>query len=296
MKLLIAGGDGQVGREFPLLANTTLSVVACGRQDMNITDLASVRAVLAQHRPDALINAAAYTAVDKAEQEEAIAMAINATGVNHLAQAARETNIPLLHISTDYVFDGDKPQGRCYHPEDRCAPQSVYGRSKLAGEQAILTTYPENSLILRTSWVFGRFGNNFVNTMLRLGQERDELRVVADQWGGPTYATDIARCLVRAAEALQAGTLTPGIYHYSGQPFCNWHAFAQAIFRCAAQHGLRTPQRVIPIATHEYPVAAKRPANSSLDSQRLCDALGIAPSDWEAGLHTLLDWQAHAAH
>lgn len=290
MKLLIAGGEGQVGREFPLLADTTLDIVTCNRATLDITDPVSVRAALTQYQPDALVNAAAYTAVDKAESEADTAFAINATGAATLATAARDAGIPLLHISTDYVFDGDKPPMLAYSETDACAPQSVYGHSKRAGEQAVLAHYPENSLILRTSWVFGRFGNNFAKTMLRLGGEREEVRVVADQWGGPTYAADIARCLVLAARAMHAGTLTPGIYHYSGQPFCNWHAFAQAIFHCAAQHGLRTPQRVLPIASHEYPVAAKRPANSSLDSQRLCRTLGIAPSDWAAGLQQLLIW------
>lgn len=293
MRILVAGGEGQLGREFPAYNTGEDVMVCCSRDQLDITDIQSVRRAVQQHQPDALINAAAYTAVDRAEQESDTAFAINAHGVENLARVAQEYNIPLLHVSTDYVFAGDKPHGSLYRETDTCAPRTVYGRSKLEGETRALAQCP-NTFIVRTSWVFGRHGNNFPKTMLRLGQEREEIRVVADQWGGPTHAADIAQMLVIAAKALQQGKLAPGIYHYSGTPLCTWFELATAVFAEAAKAGLRTP-RLIPIATHEYPVPAERPANSALDCSKLTRALGVPPPDWHAGLRLLIAEQLTTA-
>lgn len=286
MRILVAGGEGQLGKEFPAYNTASDSVTCCARSTLDITDIHSIRNAVQQHQPEALINAAAYTAVDRAEQESDAAFAINAQGVENLAIVARESGIPLLHVSTDYVFAGDKPRNNAYQETDTCAPRTVYGRSKLEGEKRALAQCPD-TFIVRTSWVFGRYGNNFPKTMLRLGQEREEIRVVADQWGGPTHAADIAHMLVVAAGALHQRTLAPGIYHYSGAPFCTWYDLATAVFAEAAKAGLRTP-RLVPIASHEYPVPAERPANSALDCSKLTRALGIAPSDWQAGLRLLI--------
>ncbi len=296
MRLLIAGGDGQLGKEFPAYHSDETAIICCSRTAMDITDIDSIRRAVGQHQPDALINAAAYTAVDRAEQDSDAAFAINAHGSENLARVAQENSLPFLHVSTDYVFAGDKPRGSLYLETATCAPRTVYGRSKLEGEQRALARC-SRTFIVRTSWVFGRYGNNFPKTMLRVGQERDEIRVVADQWGGPTHAADIAAMLVKAAHAMSRTTpcngilsqdfLPSGIYHYSGAPLCTWFEFATAIFAEAAPYGFRSP-RLIPIATHEYPVAAERPANSGLDCSKLTTALAIPLSDWHAGLRLLI--------
>ena len=289
MRLLIAGGEGQLGKEFAELNTADCHIISCSRSAMDITDIESIRRAVQQHKPQALINAAAYTAVDRAEQEVDAAFAINATGVANLAHVANAYAIPLLHVSTDYVFAGDKPRGSLYRETDLCEPRTVYGRSKLEGERLALA-HCANTCIVRTSWVFGRYGNNFPKTMLRLGQEREELRVVADQWGGPTHAADIASMLIIAAKARLNGTLMPGIYHYSGAPLCTWFDFANSIFLHAKKTGLRTPH-VIPITSQEYPVAAERPANSAMDCSKLTDALGIVLPDWHIGIECLLSAQ-----
>ena len=286
MRLLITGGDGQLGREFASYQSANTTIITCPRNALDITDMESIRRAVQHHQPDAIINAAAYTAVDRAEQEIDAAFAINAYGVENLARAAEEHALPLLHVSTDYVFAGNKPRGEAYCETDDCEPRTVYGRSKLAGERLALA-HCSRTFIARTSWVFGRYGNNFPKTMLRLGQEREELRVVADQWGGPTHAADIAAMLINAAHALLGQSLAPGIYHFSGTPLCTWFDLATAVFAEAGKAGLRTP-RVIPIATHEYPVAAERPANSALDCNKLTQALAIPLSDWQAGIQMLV--------
>ena len=210
-------------------------------------------------------------------------------GAGHLAFAAETHGIPLLHVSTDYVFSGDRPPGEAWTETDTCEPRSVYGHSKHVGEQQVLDDC-SRALVLRTSWVFGRYGNNFPKTMLRLARERDELRVVGDQYGCPTHAGDIAVTLVKAAQAMLAGNLAPGIYHYAGAPACTWHAFAEQIIESAFAKGMLTKKpRVIPIGTHEYPVAAQRPMNSVMDCSKLRNALGIENPQWQTGLDVLLD-------
>lgn len=285
MSLLITGAGGQVGRELAL--RLAAGDVALDRAALDLTDAAAVAAALAHHRPRVVINAAAYTAVDKAEQEPAAAHAINATAVAHLAAACATVGAVLIHLSTDYVFDGTATTP--YTDDQPAAPLGVYGASKWAGEQALRAALPQH-LILRVSWVFGRFGHNFVKTMLRVGQDRDVLKVVADQHGGPTAAADIADTLMSLARRAALGESLPwGTYHYAGQPFVSWHGFAEAIFAEAVAAGVlhRAPQ-VQAISTAEYPTPAQRPAQSSLDMQRSVDQLGLQPPDWRASLHTLM--------
>lgn len=286
MSILVTGANGQVGRELLRHAGE-LPVHGLERSGLDITDAAAVNALLERERPRLVINAAAYTAVDKAESDSAQAHAINRDGPAHLAAACARAGIPLLHISTDYVFDGS--QTRAYTEADPIAPLGVYGASKWAGEQAVRTTL-DTHLILRVSWVFGALGHNFVKTMLRLGSERDELRIVADQHGGPTPAADIARSLLELARRhLRGEALAWGTYHYAGQPFTSWHGFAEVIFSEARAQGLlpRSP-RLIAIASHEYPTPARRPANSALDSQHFTDTFGLTAPDWQRGLRTML--------
>ena len=197
-RILVAGGDGQLGHEFADINEPGIEIIRCSRSELDITNLDNIHSVFAKYQPQAVINAAAYTAETEAEQ----AFAINANGAGYLARAAESLNIPLLHVSTDYVFSGDKPVNKTWTEKDSCEPRSVYGHSKLVGEQQVLDAC-SRALVLRTSWVFGRYGNNFPKTMLRLARERDELRVVGDQVGCPTHAGDIAATLVSRGAACE---------------------------------------------------------------------------------------------
>lgn len=295
-RILIAGGDGQVGREFAELpATEKIELIRLNRSELDVCSPASIAAAFERYQPQALINCSAYTAVDRAETETAAAYQINAEAPALLARACADHGAKLLHISTDYVFDGDKPLDQTWLETDPCNPQSIYGVSKRAGEEAIQRILPD-AFILRTSWVFGRFGNNFVKTMLRLGAERDELNVVNDQFGGPTHALDIAATLVKACGYLIDGKIEGGIYHYGGSPHCSWHEFAQAIMAAGVAHGVltRAPQ-VNGIPASNYPTPAKRPANSQMNGDKLASALGIAPSNWAHGLDTCLSyWKTSA--
>jgi dTDP-4-dehydrorhamnose reductase len=286
--LLVFGGEGQVGRAF---AETTppaeWRVVTIGHRDADITDPGSVEAALRAHRPTAVVNAAAYTAVDKAETERDIAMRINFDGAGIVARAAAAAKVQLLHISTDYVFDGTKPGP--WHEEDEVGPLGVYGASKEAGERAVRENHAQH-IIVRTSWVFGAHGNNFVKTMLRLAETRDELRIVADQHGKPTDAADIARALLAMAARLQ--TKPPrqpwGTFHFADKRATTWFGFAEAIFEEAAKRGARVPN-LVPIATAEYPTPARRPANSVLDCAKMESVYGVIPMPWIEGLRATLD-------
>ncbi len=287
MRVLISGAQGQVGAELMRLAPAEFSVTGLGSAQLDISNADQVARTIAQLQPQLIINAAAYTAVDKAESDSERAYAVNRDGIRLLAQAAERAGIPLLHISTDYVFSG--ATRAAYTEADVTAPTGVYGASKLAGEQA-LAEHCSRSITLRTSWVFGATGNNFVKTMLRLGQERKTLGVVADQHGGPTAAASIARALWKVARDYAAqGTLPWGVYHFSGTPACSWHDFAVAIFEQAQQLGLlaASPQ-INAISSADYPTPARRPANSVLNCSKLQQAFGIEQPDWRVDLHTLL--------
>lgn len=291
MKLLITGSLGQVGHCLVEKLNgmTDVEFLALDREELDITDEAAVSAVVTSFSPDVIINAAAHTAVDKAEEEIALSYAINRDGPANLAKAADKVGAAMLHISTDYVFAGNK-DGE-YVESDETGPQGVYGESKLAGEIAVAQAC-ERHIILRTAWVFSEHGGNFVKSMLRLAQSRDTLGIVADQFGGPTYAGDIASALLHIAVAITKENHTGfGIYHYSGMPHVSWYDFANTIFAEAKQQGvLTTAMTVNPIATADYPTPAKRPANSKLNNDKIHAQFGIHPSDWQLALKNLKDY------
>ncbi|GAA3961645.1 dTDP-4-dehydrorhamnose reductase [Allohahella marinimesophila] len=287
MTILLAGAMGQVGREITERAtNFGLDVVGFDAQDMDITDLEAIRRQAEACQPRVIINAAAYTAVDKAESERDLAFAINRDGASNLARVAAERNIPLLHISTDYVFDGDKDGD--YIESDMPNPVSVYGESKYAGELAV-AGHCEQSVVLRVSWVFGQYGHNFVKTMLRLGAERDELNVVNDQYGAPTPATSIADTLLGMAEKIvkRPDELTIddwGLFHLPSDPGVTWYEFAVEIFEQAHAAGvLEKKPKVNPVGSEAYPTPVKRPKNSKLAGIRIYEA-----SNWQAELRTML--------
>lgn len=285
MRILIIGSAGQVGSE--LVARAGDQALAADVQQLDICDQAAVSHYLQQHQPAIVINAAAYTAVDKAEQEVESAFAVNRDGPRHLANACRIAGIPLLHLSTDYVFDGK--QTTPYLEIDPPSPQGIYARSKCEGEEEIRTHLPEH-IILRISWVFGVHGNNFVKTILRLARERPELRIVADQHGCPTEASVVADALLDLARRHLKGTPLPwGTYHYTGTPGTTWHGFATEIIDQAAVLGMigRKPL-VHPIKTEEYPLPSPRPANSMLDCTQAELVLGLERKDWRHGLQYVL--------
>lgn len=289
MKVLVTGAKGQVGSELVLEGKKRgLDILAVGREQLDITQQDAVNKFFQSHKPDVVINASAYTAVDKAESEPELAHAINCVGATNLARACADKDIPLLHISTDYVFDGNKVGA--YTEADIPNPQCIYGKSKLAGERAIESIL-EVYIILRVAWVFGDSGNNFVKTMLRLGKERDELNVVADQHGSPTWAGAIASTLLDIADRWRdGGTLHWGTFHYSGRPTTTWHGFAEAIFEEAKKLGMISKGPLVkPITTAEYPTPAQRPLNSVLDCQKITKELDVVKHDWLTGLNRVLE-------
>jgi len=286
MKVLVTGCKGQVGIELIRQGITTHEVVAFDHAGLDITDANAVHAVVQQVRPDVVINAAAYTAVDRAEEEVELAFAVNRDGPKNLAKACSAINIPMVHISTDYVFDGSK-QG-AYTEEDPIAPLGVYGASKAAGEAAVRAHCPHH-LILRTSWVFSAHGNNFVKTMLRLGAERKEISVVADQWGCPTAASELARGIYAAiGKKLNADTY--GTYNFCQPQKTSWHGFAEAVFSEARRQGWKLEiLSVKAISTAEFPTLAKRPINSVLDCDRFESSFNQAIRSWSESLHDVIN-------
>jgi dTDP-4-dehydrorhamnose reductase len=293
MKILVTGANGQVGHCLQQhLRNNNWDFVALTRAELDISDAQAVDTAVAQIRPDVIINAAAYTAVDKAEQEQDLAYAINRDGPANLARAAKNHGAAILHISTDYVFAGDAEGVYC--EEDATGPQGIYGKSKLDGELAVAAANNKH-IILRTAWVFGEHGNNFVKTMVRLGQSRDTLGVVADQEGGPTYAGDIAAALLNIVTHYANNPNIPwGIYHFSGMPHISWFGFAQHIFAEVAQAGIyaKAVPQLNAITTADYPTPAKRPANSKLNCSKLEQAFGITPSNWQSALKNISAYSA----
>ena len=280
MKILITGAGGQVGRALLQSAPAGFDVIGLNSRQLDISDRQLVFETMQSDRPDAIINAAAYTAVDRAEEDEERALAINGAGVENLAQAADETGAHLIHISTDFVFDGTSRQP--YVPSDPVAPVSAYGRTKLAGERAALTS--DTGLVVRTSWVYASSGNNFVNTMLRLIRSRDEISVVNDQIGKPTWATSLAQALWALLDAK-----AHGIYHYADAGSVSWYEFATAIQEEGLKLGLlEAPTKIYPIDTSSYPTPAKRPAYSVLDTSSAENALGYAPDHWKDNLKRML--------
>jgi len=274
--ILVFGHTGQVASELRAMAPVT----ALARDAADLADPAACAAAIHAHRPSVVINAAAYTAVDRAETEEGLATTINGDAPGAMAQACAELGIPFVHISTDYVFPGDGTAPWC--PGDPVAPLGAYGRSKLAGEEAVRAAGGVHA-ILRTSWVVSAHGNNFVKTMLRLGAEREGLTIVADQIGGPTPARAIAVACLVVADQLAADPAKTGTYHFSGAPDTSWADFARAIF---AEAGLTCAVEDIPSSA--YPTPAKRPLNSRLDCSTTEAQFGISRPDWRAGLRDIL--------
>jgi dTDP-4-dehydrorhamnose reductase len=275
--ILVFGGDGQLGQELArLAARREIALTTLTHAQADIGDPAAVAAALDEHEPSLVVNAAAYTNVDRAETETSAAFAANALGPAVLADASADAQLPLLHISTDYVFDGTR--ARPYRESDPINPINAYGRGKAAGEAAVRQVQPRH-VILRTSWLYGAFGHNFLKTMVRLAQEREELRVVADQRGSPTSTRDLANAILRIAPRLTLGEEVWGTYHFTGSGVTTWHGFAFAIVAAQAPLTGRKP-RVIPITTAEFPTPARRPANSELDCSRFAQTFGFRAREW----------------
>lgn len=295
MKLLVTGAGGQLATELVRRAGVH-QVIALAQTELDITDAAAVFRAVENIAPDAVVNAAAYTAVDRAESEVEIAFAANRDGPAHLAAVCVARGIPLLHVSTDYVFDGTKAGAYTEQDPPGPGPLGVYGQSKAKGEAAVRAVLPEH-IILRPSWIFSAHGNNFVKTMLKLAGERDELRVVADQHGCPTAAGDLAAAiLVMLAHAVEHDGCW-GTYHFCQPEATTWHGFAEAIIDEARiidqaagtqSRALVRVQNIVPITTAEYPTPARRPANSVLDCAKLTSVFGIHPRPWRASLHQVI--------
>ena len=285
-RLVCIGRSGQVAQSLLDASRPELEVIALGRPGLDLAKPETVRDALGAARPDAVVNAAAYTAVDQAETDEAAAFAINARGAQAVAEACTTLGVPLVHLSTDYVYAGDKPSP--YVESDPTDPQGVYARTKLEGEQSTTVACPD-AVIVRTAWVYSPFGKNFVKTMLRLAETRDTVNVVADQLGCPTYAPDIASACIQVAQRLAEGAEgRGGVYHYAGAGETSWAGFAKAVFAGAGARGLPTAI-VQEIPTSAYPTPARRPANSRLDCSKLTKAFGVEPTPWRDGLERCLD-------
>lgn len=287
MKTLLIGARGQLGRDLEPLLAAAGEVVAVGRAELDLTRPQAIRDLIADVRPEAIANAAAYTAVDKAESEPELARAVNAEAPVAIAECAQKLAIPLLHVSTDYVFDGSS--GRPYCEDDPTAPLGVYGQSKQAGEAGALAV-ADKCAVVRTAWVYGARATtgNFVKTMLRVGKDREELRVVCDQIGSPTWTYDLARAIATLLPHLQDPSYA-GIYHCTNSGVASWYDFAVAIFEEAKPLGFPLAvQQVRAIATHEYPTPARRPASSVLDGQKLAGVLGERLPHWRASLRRML--------
>ena len=286
MKILILGSQGQLGRcLYDQFSPTDYDLIYHSRADTDIANFTETTENLIALNPDIVVNATAYTAVDLAETHESLAYQVNHFAVDNLASQCQKIGSFLIHVSTDYVFDG--AASRPYKEQDKTNPQSVYGASKLAGEIAIQRT-DCRFLIIRTSWVFSEYGNNFFKTMLRLGAERETLSIVGDQIGCPTYAQDIASLIVDLIPRIEKGSVESGIYHFCGDTACSWYQFAKEIFAQADQLGYRTPKQVQSIATKDYPTPAKRPAYSVFDCTKIENTFNISRSNWRFGIDRVL--------
>ena len=286
-KILLTGKAGQLGYELTTYLAPLGEVIAVDRQQLDLSQPEQVRQVVRELQPQVIVNAAAYTAVDKAESEPELANTVNGTSPTVMAEEAQRLGAVLLSVSTDYVFDGQK--NTPYLEEDMTNPIGVYGQSKLLGEAGIRSAC-DRHLILRTAWVYGTYGKgNFVKTMLRLGAEREELRVVIDQVGSPTWTGDLAQAIAQFVPKLLQGQAVPGTYHFTNSGAISWYDFAVAIFAEARTLGFPLKiQRVIPITTAEYPTPAKRPAYSVLSGQKTSNVLGSPAPHWQASLRKML--------
>ncbi|MDR6774136.1 dTDP-4-dehydrorhamnose reductase [Azospirillum sp. BE72] len=287
MKVLVLGSNGQLGFEL-MRANWApgTDVVGLPYPEFDVTRPGDVEKAVATHAPDLLVNATAHTAVDKAESEVDLSFAVNRDGPGAMAAACAARGIPFIHVSTDYVFDGTKDG--LYTEDDPINPLGVYGASKAAGEETVRAATPRH-VILRTSWVYSAYGNNFVKTMLRFGKEREEMRVVADQHGSPTAAADLAAAIVRIAGTIEkTGAAAWGTYHLTGSGYTTWHDFAEHIFRRLEERTGKRP-RLTAIGTADYPTPARRPANSRLDCSRAKERLGVTCPPWQESVDRVID-------
>lgn len=281
MKILLTGANGQLGRCFQDRLPDSWEVWATDSAELDITNKEAVLSAVRQYEPDAIVNAAAYTAVDKAESEHNIAALVNKTGPENLAIAASKYNSILVHVSTDYVFDGNSAVP--YLENDKTNPLGVYGLTKLEGENAVINFAP-SAIIVRTAWVFSEYGNNFVKTMLRHGKDKDNLNVVDDQIGCPTYAGDIANAIIH----MLIKNTPKGLYHYCGDVRTSWFGFAKTIFDIADKSKMMDNiPNVTAINSDQYPTPVKRPAFSVLNTSKI-ELLGITPSDWKKALELIL--------
>ena len=279
MKVAVTGAGGQVGFEMLRLADDHLEVAAFDRRGLDITDEEQIERRLTECEPDLVVNCAAYTAVDRAEDEPAVAHWVNAEAVGSLGRTCARRGIGMVHLSTDYVFDGTRDGA--YTEDDAPNPLGVYGTTKLAGEAA-LREANDRHLILRVSWIFGRVGRSFVDTILRLAQERDELSVVDDQTGGPTPAMAIAQTILRAGRTASERDSLWGTYHFTAAPSVSWFGFAQRIVAIGVETGvLKIAPTMNPIPSSEWPAKARRPMNSRLNMAKLAAAFGVLQPDWE---------------
>ena len=293
MKIIVLGKNGQLGQcltqqlsllEVELLT-TPFTSQLFAKSDCDLSNFHQVREMFLSHQPNVVINAAAYTAVDTAEGDVETADLINHKAVAHLAQLCQEFDSVLIHVSTDYVFDG---RGNTpYFEHAPTAPQGAYGRTKLLGEQAITASQCKH-IMIRTAWIFSEHGGNFLKTMLRLGGERAQISVVDDQLGSPTYAQDLARAIIGTLPHIASGTCPWGMYHYAGDSVVSWFEFAQHIFATEKSLGLKTPDKLLAIPTSEYPTPAPRPAYSALSSKLFTQSFAIEASDWRSGINQTL--------
>lgn len=281
MKILVTGAEGQLGSEIRgLSTNTNYSFEFIDRSELDLTKLESIIPFLESSSPDFIINCAAYTAVDKAEDEPEIAQLINAKAPEKIAEYCSKNGKRLIHISTDYVFDVNF--GKPITEEDKPNPQSVYGKTKLNGEKFV-SQILDNAYIIRTAWVYSSYGNNFVKTMLRLGKEKNEINVVSDQVGSPTYARDLAEAILNIIEGINNGNDMPGVYHYSNEGVCSWYDFATEIMKQA-----NLSCKVKPIPTSEFPTKAKRPAYSVLNKAKVKNQFKLETHSWSKSLNDCL--------
>lgn len=291
MKVLVFGAKGQVGTSLTkaLSARDDISLHALDREDCDFTDTLKIREIISSIKPEIIINCCAYTAVDKAESEPSIADLVNHQAVQAIAEETSKLSAPVIHISTDYVYTGDAQQP--YQEDDPTGPLSVYGKTKLLGDESLVNANSKH-IILRTSWVFGEHGANFVKTMLRLSESRDEINVVSDQRGKPTYSGDIISSIIFFVEQIRTKKeVSWGIYHCSSNGETNWYEFASAIFAAAKVKGLLDKSmNVNPIPTSQYPTPAPRPLYSVLNTQKLEETLGYKIPHWSQGLEKVLSF------
>ena len=293
MRILVTGKNGQLGKSIQKIVNTNTKIgnnqnsndfIFVGREELDLSSESSISHYFDKNdKFDIIVNCAAFTQVDKAEKEKELANQVNHLAVKQLAKIANKQQARLIHISTDYVFNGesDKP----YKETDETNPINVYGRTKLAGEKALQALMPINAVIIRTSWVYSEYGNNFVETMLRLGRERDELSVVNDQMGSPTYATDLADAIleiIRHNKFREEGQMTQ-IYHYSGEVEISWYRFAKEIFKIE-----KIDCEVNPVTSQQYPTPAKRPRNTLMNKDKIVEVFNIKISNWKSSLNTCM--------